>query len=216
MASTHVVAQGEHLTSIADQYGFTDYASIWDHANNASLKQSRGNPNVLYPGDSLYIPDKQQKEELGATTKRHVFKLKQSRLMLRVLVEDAFERPVANASCVLTLDQERSTLASDGSGKLEKQISPTATEGTMVLDTQDTAFQGDVLQISIGALDPVETLTGQAARLDNLGYCAGTPASAEDPQFVSAVEEFQCDHALAVDGLPGPQTRAKLKQVHGC
>ena len=34
--------------------------------------------------------------------------------------------------------------------------------------------------------------------------------------FLSAIEEFQCDHGLVVDGKCGPATQAKLKQVHGC
>jgi murein L,D-transpeptidase YcbB/YkuD len=31
-----------------------------------------------------------------------------------------------------------------------------------------------------------------------------------------AVEEFQCDHGLKVDGVGGPDTQNKLKEVHGC
>jgi peptidoglycan hydrolase-like protein with peptidoglycan-binding domain len=34
--------------------------------------------------------------------------------------------------------------------------------------------------------------------------------------FRSAVEEFQCDHGLTVDGDCGAQTQAKLLSVHGC
>jgi len=33
--------------------------------------------------------------------------------------------------------------------------------------------------------------------------------------FLSAVEEFQCDNGLTVDGDCGPNTQAKLKEVHG-
>ena len=217
MAETHVVAQGEHLSSIADQYGFTDYTILWDHASNADLKQQRVNPNVLQAGDNLYIPDKQQKTESGATAQRHVFKLQQDRLMLRIVFEDAYEASVANAPCTLFLGDEKSSITSDGTGKIEKQILPSATGGTVVLATADTPlFRDDLLQIKIGELDPVDSLSGQAARLNNLGYLAGTPDTADDPQFESAVEEFQCDQSIPVDGEPGPQTQAKLKQVHGC
>lgn len=216
MASTHVVAQGEHLSSIADQYGFTDSTVIWNDANNADLKQQRVNPNVLQAGDNLYIPDKQGKDESGATTQRHVFNLKQNVLMLRLVFEDAFEKPVANAPCTLYLGQEKLSLTSDGTGKLEKQIAPSAAGGTVVLGTDDTPFGDDQLQISIGELDPIDSLSGQTARLNNLGYFAGTPDTADDAQFKSAVEEFQCDQSLTVDGDPGPQTQAKLKQVYGC
>jgi hypothetical protein len=217
MPSTHVVVQGEHLSSIADQYGFTDYTVIWNDPNNAMLKQQRVNPNVLQAGDSVYIPDKQQKDESGGTTQRHIFNLKQSALMLRIVFEDSYEKPVANAPCTLYLGQEKSSLISDKAGKLEKRIAPSDAGGTVVLGTDDTPYQDDQLQISIGELDPIDSLSGQAARLNNLGYSAGTPATVDDPQFESAVEEFQCDQSLLpVDGVPGPQTQARLKQVHGC
>ena len=217
MPSTHVVVQGEHLSSIADQYGFTDYTVIWNDANNATLKQQRVNPNVLQAGDSVYIPDKQVKDESGATTQRHVFNLKQSPLTLRLLFVDAYENPVANAPCTLILGSEKLSLTSDGTGKLEKRITPSASAGTVVLGTADTPYQDDQLQISIGELDPIDSLSGQAARLNNLGYFAGAPDTADDAQFKSAVEEFQCDESITpVDGLPGSQTQDKLKQVYGC
>jgi hypothetical protein len=37
-----------------------------------------------------------------------------------------------------------------------------------------------------------------------------------DLRFRSAVEEFQCNHGLSVDGKCGPITQAKLKSVYGC
>ena len=48
------------------------------------------------------------------------------------------------------------------------------------------------------------------------GYDAGDPDHPDDDRFESAVEEFQCDSNLTVDGQCGPQTQAKLKDVHGC
>lgn len=217
MPDTHVVVQGEHLSSIADQYGFTDYTVVWNDPNNAALKQQRVNPNVLQAGDNVYIPDKQTKDEQGATTKRHVFNLKGNALMLRLVLEDAFEKPVGNAPCTLYLGETKLSLTSDGTGKLEKRISPSDAGGMVVLGTDETPFQDDQLAIRIGELDPIDSLAGQAARLNNLGYFAGTPATADDPQFESAVEEFQCDQSLLpVTGDPDARTQAKLKQVHGC
>ena len=46
MSTDHVVRQGEHLSQIAEKYGFS-YKALWDHAANAQLKKLRGNPPDL-------------------------------------------------------------------------------------------------------------------------------------------------------------------------
>lgn len=216
MPVNHVVQQGEHVSSIASQFGFTDFSIIWDHADNADLKQLRVNPNVLLPGDTLVIPDRETKEEAGATTRRHTFRLAKKELYLRLILEDAYEKPVANTPCDLFLEGTRSTVTTDGSGKIEQRIAADTANATLTIKGVETPFQNDLLSITVGALDPLNTLTGQSARLTNLGYFAGAPESEDDLQFQSALQEFQCDGKLAVDGKPGRKTQAKLKQMHGC
>jgi murein L,D-transpeptidase YcbB/YkuD len=49
----------------------------------------------------------------------------------------------------------------------------------------------------------------------NLGYIAGASDDLEDEQLVSALQEFQCDYGLKVDGVCGASTQAKLKETHG-
>lgn len=61
MSTVHVVKQGEHLAGIAQQYGFADYLKLWDLPENTGLKRLRQKPNVLFPGDEVFIPDKQPK-----------------------------------------------------------------------------------------------------------------------------------------------------------
>jgi len=70
--------------------------------------------------------------------------------------------------------------------------------------------------LRVGHLDPVEETSGQIARLRNLGYYRG-PADGSDLKLMrAAIEEFQCEHGLTVDGVCGPQTQSKLREVHGC
>ena len=73
---THIVKQGESVAGIAKKYGFSNWLTIYNHADNAELKQKRPNPNVLYPGDKVVIPEKTVKEESGATEQRHRFRFK--------------------------------------------------------------------------------------------------------------------------------------------
>src|SRR3989442_1021381 len=86
MEKRHTVKQGEHLPKIAESYGFRDYRTIWDHPNNALLKQKRQNPMVLFPGDELFIPDKDGKKVSCATGQRHRFKVSRQALMLQIVI----------------------------------------------------------------------------------------------------------------------------------
>ena len=100
-------------------------------------------------------------------------------------------------------------LATDGEGRIEKRIPISATSGKLTI-------QGMVFPFQIGYLDPIDEVTGCQARLNNLGYYAGPLGQADDKRIRLAVEEFQCDHGLKVDGVCGPNTLSKLKEVHGC
>jgi hypothetical protein len=219
MPTTHTVVQGEYLSQIADRYGFQSYKTIWNDPGNATLKAQRQNPNVLLPGDQLVIPDKTTKDQSVAANARHEFVAPSEKLTLRLVVHDESGKPVANAKCRLDVDSDSFNLVTDGQGQVEKPIPDDTTTGRLVLTRADPPLQLD-LPIDVGSLDPLDTVTGQIGRLNNLGYDAGVvqqPADdAAQQQFESAVEEFQCDQQLTVDGIAGPQTQAKLKAVHGC
>lgn len=58
MAETHTVAQGDTLISIAHQYGFCDWKTIYFDGSNSELREQRPDPMVLAPGDEVHIPDK--------------------------------------------------------------------------------------------------------------------------------------------------------------
>lgn len=215
MATYHTVKQGDYLSRIAQKYGFADYQTIWDDAQNADLKKKRQNPNVLYPGDKLFIPEKEEKEVPGATEQRHKFKVKRKPLKLRLVLEDVDFQPLSNKKCVLYVDGEKFELTSELNGLVEHDIPPTAQQARLLVEDDNAPVTLEV-PILIGHLDPIGTASGQKARLNNLGYFAG-PLDKEDEDLLkSATEEFQCDHKLAVDGKCGPITQAKLKEIHGC
>lgn len=220
MATYHTVVQGEHLSSIAKKYGFSSYKTIWDHGQNTELKKQRQNPNVIFPGDKLFIPDRAEKEESRNTEQKHRFELKAENLKLRLVLEDLYEKPIANAKCELHVEGEQFELTTDAQGKIERDIRPTDERVFLTIQDPQTPINEILIPIKVGHLDPVDEVSGQKGRLNNLGYFAGPldGKSEEENQamFLSAVEEFQCDHGLVVDGKCGPATQAKLKQVHGC
>ena len=216
MARYYTVRQGDYLSKISSENGFFDHTIIWNHPNNADLKEKRQNPSVLYPGDQLFIPDKNERVCQCPTDQTHNFVVKREQLKLRLVLEDQYEKPVAQAKCKIIINAQDTEVTTDGDGKIELKIPLEAQTGALLIESEDTPYDGELFSLHIGELDPVETFSGQQARLNNLGYFPGSSDRNDDPQFLSAVEEFQCDHGLTVDGKIGPKTQAKLKQVHGC
>ncbi len=225
MTPPHTVKQGEHLSSIAEAYGFRSIKPIWDHPDNAKVKDLRKNPNVLLPGDVLVIPDRAFKEESRSTEKRHRFKAVGEKLVLRLVLRAPSGEPAANVPCNLEVEGVTSKKSTDGNGKLEVPIPRSAHQGLITVRDEKLALDLSI-PIGIGELDPIDTPSGQLGRLNNLGYDAGPigvpppppgpERDAQQLQFRSAVEEFQCDHGLQVDGVLGANTLKKLKEVHGC
>lgn len=213
----HIVSQGEHLPSIAKRYGFSDWKTIYDHPKNKDLKDKRPNPNILYPGDQVFIPKKEFKQSDIQSGKKFTIKMKSLVAKLAIVMKKEDEKPFANVKYKIKIGERTTNGSTDGDGKITMEVDPDVTDIdlTLLLDEKDP--EATVRRrLKVGYLDPIDEITGMQARLNNLGYQAGSIPDANDPRFRSAVEEFQCDHKLKVDGVCGPKTQAKLKEVHGC
>jgi hypothetical protein len=208
---SHTLRQGDHLSRVAQQYGFRDYRLIWDDPQNADLKKKRGNPNVLLPGDVLFIPAKQQKTETRPTTDVHTFRLKAARLMLRLVVRDFDNRPIPGTACELEVEGRKYALTTDGQGRIQQAIPATAENAVLRIAVLEME-----LPVKIGHLDPPDETSGWRQRLINLGYHFNPLDDGDETKLSHAIEEFQCDHGLKVTGQLDSATQAKLKDEHGC
>lgn len=211
---TVVIKQGDHLSKIAKDYGFSNYLTIWNRPENAQLKQKRPNPHVLHPGDELFVPERQIRQEPRGTDEKHAFIVRRVPLTLRIVLEDVYEKPIANAACCFNGDTE-ADLTTDSHGKLEQTISPTVRDVLLTIRDPQTAIHDVQLTIKVGDLDPAEEISGQQARLNNLGYYTGAVGKPDERLLKIGIEEFQCENGLTVDGICGPNTQKKLKEVHG-
>jgi|SRR5882724_1729742 len=229
MGNIHIVEQGEFLSGIARLHGFASYKTIWDAPENQELKDKRKNPNILLPGDKLFIPDKETKEEARGSEKKHRFEFQGESIKLRIELMGLKNEPLAGHECSLSVEGDTIELTTKADGILEQIISNKAQTGKIVDRGKPGAeFPTErEIPLKIGHLDPADQVSGQIGRLNNLGYNAGEnpdhtlTANKEEtikksPQFLSAVEEFQCDFALKVDGVCGANTQAKLVKAHGC
>jgi hypothetical protein len=218
----HIVQQGEHLPELARKYGFTDFTVIWDLAENSQLNQDR-HPNVLYPGDKIFIPDKQIRQDSGQTEKRHRFRLKGKPIKLWIRVQDQHAQPVAEAPCTVCVEREVQNTETNRKGLVGRKIKPTDKDGNFAV----YAFGIDA-PIRIGHMDPVGETSGYKARLNNLGYNAGPMDEEESAGLTErdkaerrirlqmAIEQFQADNDLKVEGICNEETQARLKDAHGC
>lgn len=215
MATTHIVKQGECLSSIAYHYGFADWHQIYDHARNAVFKEKRPNPNLIYPGDRLYIPDLQEHEETGQTEQRHRFRVTLPPTYLNIRLQDPAKQPIANAPYCLRMDTLEVGGETDDEGWVKEQMPAWVRSGLLTVwphpANPEVAIKWEVKP---GYLDPLETVTGVKARLINLGYDCGDVNNVEDEKYEAAVRQFQQDHDLTVDGVVDPQTRGRLRQEH--
>jgi hypothetical protein len=203
MATTHVVQQGECLSSIAAGCGMP-WKSLWDHPDNATLKSTRKDPNVLFPGDVVTIPDREQKEEARSTDARHRFAKKGSptHIRIRLLADD---QPRAGVSYELQVEGQTRRGKTNGGGFLEAEI-PAAAETGVLTVSEGTAR--DVYQLGFGTLDPIDTDEGVRERLHGLGYFSGDAAS-------EAIQAFQLKEGLPTTGRVDETTRARLQERYG-
>ncbi|MBL9031152.1 MAG: peptidoglycan-binding protein [Phycisphaerae bacterium] len=209
----HTIQQGEHITRIALDHGFTDPAVIWDHAQNKALKDLRKNPNVLAPGDKLFIPDKSLRTEERPTENSHKFRLHTRGLRLVVTIHKPDHSPLKDTPIVLEVEGTRRELKTDTHGRINEYV-PAHAESARLKYKEDPALPETVVDLKIGHLDPADTPAGQRARLHNLGYDTGDPDNPAD--LKTAVEEFQLEFGLKVDGIIGPKTINALIKAHGC
>jgi hypothetical protein len=239
---THIVKQGDCITSIAKSYGFF-WETIWNHGDNAQLKQDRGDPNVLNPGDKVVIPDKQKKEESRGTEARHKFILKgePAKLRLRltrdkkkepkpgqksapdgeaVAEEPDYEpykpevEPRANTPFSLEIDGKLVKEGStDGDGRIEISLPPNARGGKLILHRGKP--EEETIPLALGHLDPIDITTGVRKRLKNLGFFCAETGDEVTPDLESALHKFQEANGLTANGKIDDPTKNKLKEIHG-
>jgi N-acetylmuramoyl-L-alanine amidase len=219
MAEVHTVEQGEYLASIAKDYGFSDWRTIYDHPENADLKKIRPNPDVLFPGDQLFIPDKTQKRESCPTEKKSRFQVNVPKALLKIVLKNSEGKAIKNQPYTLKIAWQTLTGSTDGTGSLQQKIPIGIDTGNLSLDKLGLTWP-----LKIGHLDPVHDeggdeaiVSGLQARLNNLGYHCGNVDGILGPRTADALRAFQRD-ALGranPDGAPDKQTRDALRHQHG-
>lgn len=214
MGVQYTIQQGESLVTVAHKFGFLNYKTIYDHPKNADFRKRRPNPNLIHPGDSLYIPDKFIRYEKCETGKRHTFAVKPDTRRIEVKVLDIDGEPLKSTAYELLLDSKPfSSKQTDGSGVLRETIPREAKEGTLKILHY-------VWTLKLDHLNPVKNtaddgVSGIQARLRNLGYDTGAIDGILGPRTQAAIRAFQSDHMPDnVTGEPDENTVGKLIGIY--
>ncbi|HPM25410.1 MAG TPA: peptidoglycan-binding domain-containing protein, partial [Phycisphaerae bacterium] len=199
------VRQGECLSSIAADTGLF-WDTLWNHPANAELKRRRGDPNILFPGDAVFVPERRPKEETGNTDQHHKFMRRGEPHWLDVKLLRNGE-PRANEPYTLEAGGEQRTGTTDAQGRIHEPLRGNARRATLTVGS-------DVYRFVLGGVDPLNKISGVQQRLNNLGFACGPADGQLGPRTLAALNLFR-QHV----GLPPSQelddaTRAKLNEVH--
>lgn len=199
------VGTGESVPSLAKKHGFF-WRTIWEHAENAGLREKRKDPSILFEDDDIFIPHVQIKEVFKGTDAMYTFKRKGEPCKIKLQLFKLGE-PRANESYKLDIEGTVIEGKTDGEGKIEHFMPGESSAGTLILrDGRET------YPLRIGYLDPLDEVIGVQQRLNNLGF--NCPESGElDEATKTALQKFQADNKIEASGEVDAATKAKIQEL---
>lgn len=205
-AGDHVVAPGECMASIADRYGFF-WQTLWDLPENAELRRARKDPNVLQPGDRVFVPPLRPRSCSRAVDQRHRFRRRgiPERFVLR-LTNEVEDRSLANLPYRFEIVGIVRDGVTDADGSLGEWIPPGAQTAVLILDPDGE--HPEEFEIELGRLAPLDSLAGISQRLTALGF-----GHVDGP--ARGLMAFQAFAGLEVTGEADEASLAKLEQLFG-
>lgn len=201
--ATYIVRQGDCISSIADDLGLK-WETVWNHGNNASLRAKRKDPNVLYPDDEVYVPDRELKELSRNTDQKHKFVKKGEPTKLKLRLLDDY-KPRAGVKYQLEIDGVSKSGTTDSNGFIKETIPAGARSGRLLVGQGRPTR--DFYDLRLGELDPLETEDGIRGRLIDLGFGADN--------LNDAISAFQKREGLEATGEANDATLNRLKERFG-
>ncbi|MEM6291737.1 MAG: hypothetical protein AAGA54_10745, partial [Myxococcota bacterium] len=180
MTRRHRVEPGDSVLKLAYAAGLRTWKELWDHRDNAELRARRADPQTLYPGDVLAIPDRDPSPEPRCpVNKVHRFQLTRPRAWLNLAFHDACGDPLADTRFELEVGYDTHAGRTDAEGLLSVEIDPTQERGRVTLWLDDPS---EVLElpIDIGHLDPRDETSGAVGRLRNLDLPSDASTDLDD------------------------------------
>ena len=212
MSKDHTVQNGDCISSIAYENGL-DEVYLWNLAENSDLKSLRKDPDVLLPGDIVYVPEPRQRNSGAPTEQKARFRRKNVPAKFLVAFEmDGEPRSDENVKVEVD-DIEAGEFTTDGKGSIEVPIKPNASKLIVTFTTNES--NPEVHEFDLGGIDPLDSIRGQKARLANLGLFIGEVDESADDELKDSLSRFQKRHGLRETGSADTATLDKLKEIYG-
>jgi hypothetical protein len=208
MTKQRVVRHGECLATIAEAEGLLPI-TIWEHPDNAGLRERRRDGQVLLAGDVLAIPNVQSGVARCATGAKHTFQRKAVPTPFELRVVSNGRRRV-ELPYTLRIGDRVERGATDATGTLRTWLPRDARRAHLSIEVDGTAHEYDIV---LGGLDPINTPSGLRHRLENLRYLdpdAVSPAALE-----RAIRSIQLDSGLEPTGHVDAATEDAIVALHG-
>lgn len=204
----YVVKQGDYLTQLAHDLGF-DADAVWNDEKNADLKAKRPDPEMLYPGDVLYVPEKDPTQTGMAQGTTNGYSADVPKVTVTLVLVDG-DQPMANEPCEIDGLDGTTSGTTDGNGEISFDVPVLVREFNVFFTNKPYAYR-----VLVGAMDPAVEVSGVRARLYNLGYYRRAADEEDADALKAAISQFQKDNQLEVTGAPDDATRDALVAAHG-
>lgn len=213
----HEVKQGECIAKLAFNFGLAP-DTIWNHPKNAKLKAARKELHILNPKDVVFIPPKTLKKLSVNSGERIELQQQNALEKLRIRFLHYDDTPRTGLPFLVSIKTSKNDIWPDAQGKTDGagfvivDVPPNATFAEIILGE---GGRQEIHEFDLGFVNPIDTVSGVKARLNNLGFECGEETEEMNELTISAIKAFQRRYGLEVSGGRDDKILALLEEQFG-
>lgn len=196
------------MESIAAHHGCPSADDLYEHGDNEALRDARPSKAHLVAGDVVKIPEHEPQTFSIGPGQTKSLTVGEPRTKLRMKMCGADGTALSGKAFVVDVGGKKIEGTTDGDGMLEAKVPPRATEATVELTETKQRFV-----VRLGKIDPVDTPSGIASRLKNLGYLASDKP--KKSELDDGIRRFRRDKDLDIEGGADSELQDSLVSTHG-